>query len=650
MAIAPMKHVTITGLVDELDEVVHRCIINKEFHPGSTIGVMDKVKGFFPFDQTNPYTELLRRISAISDAAGVELDYQSFEDLALSIEAISDYLETFENEIDRITKRREDLIRLKTEDLQIMNQLSHVSGISANLEEFFDLKFSRFRFGRMPKEIYQSYSAYIEGRTDVYFYKTGAEGGYVYGMYLTPRSLEEKSDAFFLSLHFERIYISGRVQGTPEEALKTIELEIASSDAEIEELTAEAERYKADQRDKLLASYSYLRYMNDSFDIRRFAGHTEKSFYLMGWVPAETIDEFVAGLGNFPSLTLVINDPEGFNDYLPPTKIINHGPFKLFEPFTKMYGLPAYNEFDPTPVVALIYTLLFGVMFGDVGQGLLVIAAGSLMWRFKGMWMGRVLMCTGVASVFFGFVYGSFFGDDEILGRLLNYEPFNVLASNSNTSRLLLTVVFAGIGIITMAMLINIFNGFRQKNYEKALFSVSGIAGLVLYWGIVLNVTPMMGFPNTLTGPAFTVICIILPSVLIFLRSPLGKLAARSPDWKPGKMSDFILENLFEMVEVFLSYVSNSISFLRVGAFAISHAGMMMVVYLLAGGAGLGGGNPLVIILGNLFVAGLEGLLVGIQTLRLMYYELFSRFYAGDGKPFSPMMIDYRARDSERTG
>ncbi|MCL1804672.1 MAG: ATPase V [Clostridiales bacterium] len=650
MAVAAMTHVTVSGLVEELDDVVHACIINKEFHPENTIGVMDKFKGFFPFDQDNPYTEPLRRLSVICAKAGVEPDYRGFEDLGFDVVAVEAYLASLEEDLDSRARRRDELERLKAEDLQVLNQLSHLSGMNANLVDLFQLKHARFRFGRMPKEIYNHLSAHFENRTDVYFYLTGDGGDYIYGMYVMPTSMEEKIDALFLSLHFERIYISGRVHGTPEEAADMMKEEIAAAEVEAESLLLEIEGIREEQRDKLLSCYSYLRYMNDSFDIRRYAGHTEKNFYIMGWVPDSEMDGFVAGLKGFPSVSYVYDDPEGVDDFTPPTKIVNRGPFKLFEPFTVMYGLPSYGEWDPTPVVALVYTLLFGVMFGDVGQGLLLAAAGALMWRVKGMWMGRVLVCTGFASVVFGFLYGSFFGDEEFLAHLLGYRPFHVLASGANTNRMLFSVVFAGVGIINAAMVINIVGGFRHKNYEKALFSVSGIAGMVLYWGILLKVLPLMGFSHGLLGPAFTLGSIVLPVVLIFFRHPLGKLMARSPDWKPASLSDFILENLFEMVEACLSYVSNSISFLRVGAFAISHAAMMMVVYMLAGGAWLKGGNPLVIVLGNLFVAGLEGLLVGIQTLRLMYYELFSRFYTGGGKPFSPMVIDYRARETERIG
>ena len=95
---------------------------------------------------------------------------------------------------------------------------------------------------------------------------------------------------------------------------------------------------------------------------------------------------------------------------------------------------------------------------------------------------------------------------------------------------------------------------------------------------------------------------------------------------------DFVLQNVFELLEYILSYMSNTVSFLRVGAFVLVHAGMMMVVFSLAGA----NENPVVIVLGNVLVIALEGLLTGIQALRLEYYEMFSRFYIGDGNPFKP--------------
>ena len=97
----------------------------------------------------------------------------------------------------------------------------------------------------------------------------------------------------------------------------------------------------------------------------------------------------------------------------------------------------------------------------------------------------------------------------------------------------------------------------------------------------------------------------------------------------------FFVEGFFELFEMLLSYFSNTLSFVRIGAFAVSHAAMMEVVLMLAG-VESGNTNWVVVVLGNLFVCLMEGLVVGIQVLRLEYYEMFSRFYKGSGREFKP--------------
>ena len=138
------------------------------------------------------------------------------------------------------------------------------------------------------------------------------------------------------------------------------------------------------------------------------------------------------------------------------------------------------------------------------------------------------------------------------------------------------------------------------------------------------------------TIPAAWLLAIVLAAAVLgmFLKEPLAKLVTGEPGPKiEGSIGMFIVQGFFEMFEVMLSYFSNSLSFVRIGAFAVSHAAMMSVVLQLSGFES-GNTNWVVVVLGNLFVMGMEGLIVGIQVLRLEFYEMFSRFYSGDGRPF----------------
>ncbi|MDR1735659.1 MAG: ATPase V [Oscillospiraceae bacterium] len=644
MSVSPMKLVTIAGPLEEFDRTVRRCIVNREFHPEPAMNVMRQVKGLFPFELQNPYTELLRLAQKVSDVTGIALDYRDFPPDACSAEEAESLFGRLESRFSALTGERGALVSRAEEDRQILIQLEHVRDVNIPLQDFFNCHYVRFRFGRMPREVYESFLPHIFGRDDIYFFVTETERDYIYGMYMTPRESAENVDSLFASMQFERLYISGRVEGTGTQAIDAMKADIQAAQERAREIDAELERMRRDEAEEFLKCYSFVRYMNDSYETRRFAAHTGESFYLLGWVPAAEFDGFSKNIEQYSGLNFVVvsEDPDSLTDFTPPVKLKNSRLFRAFEPFVGMYGLPAYNETDPTPLMAITYSLLFGVMFGDLGQGAVVALAGYLMWRLKHMWLGRVLVYAGVCSMLFGgLVYGSIFGYED-LGF-----GFKVLHPAANSQTILTVSVYGGAGLITVAVIINMINGIRQRNMEKALFGSAGLAGGILYWGIVLLVLPFVGFGEQVVSPAVLILCAALPLLLVFLREPLSYIAEKRKKWTShGGKADFIMSGFFELFETLLSYMTNTLSFLRVGAYAISHASMMAVVYSMATAAD-GSRNIFVIVIGNILVTGIEALLVGIQVLRLDFYELFGRFYSGTGRPYQPIKIDYKTRDTQ---
>ncbi len=182
----------------------------------------------------------------------------------------------------------------------------------------------------------------------------------------------------------------------------------------------------------------------------------------------------------------------------------------------------------------------------------------------------------------------------------------------------------------------NIITGFKKKDCERAIFGNNGIAGLIFYVSILVAGVSTIALGKNLFTPAYVIVLIVIPVLCMFLRIPLSNLIHRKAEHHKESIGEFIAGNFFEVFEYMLSYVTNTLSFLRIGGFVLSHAGMMLVVMTLANGTSI----P-VIILGNIFVMGLEGLLVTIQVLRLEFYEMFSRFYDGDGRAFKPVCVDY---------
>ena len=155
-----------------------------------------------------------------------------------------------------------------------------------------------------------------------------------------------------------------------------------------------------------------------------------------------------------------------------------------------------------------------------------------------------------------------------------------------------------------------------------------------MYAGAVILVLAMLGYVKFAAPTWLLVTLIVLALAVIFLREPLTRLVEGRKNTEPESVLDFVLENFFELFEVVLSFLTNTISFIRIGAFALSHVGMMSVVFLLAQTST--GYNPVILIIGNLFVIGFEDMIVCIQVLRLEFYELFGRFYEGNGRPFEP--------------
>ena len=185
---------------------------------------------------------------------------------------------------------------------------------------------------------------------------------------------------------------------------------------------------------------------------------------------------------------------------------------------------------------------------------------------------------------------------------------------------------------------LNIYSNFKRKNIGEAIFGVNGICGLTFYSSLVVGLVCSMMLGIKIMNVAYIIFLIVIPLILVFLREPLSHLVEGKKDWLPEKIGEFFVDNFFELFEVCLSYVTNTMSFLRVGAFVLVHAGMMQVVFVLASMFG-STGYVVTVIIGNLLVAALEALLVGIQVLRLEYYEMFSRFYIGDGRPYNPVKV-----------
>ena len=340
-----------------------------------------------------------------------------------------------------------------------------------------------------------------------------------------------------------------------------------------------------------------------------------------GWVPKHDVDrlrEHLAKRLHRPHVLTVRALTPGERRKAP--SLMHRG--WLMGPFSDLvrnYGVPRYGEIDPTALFALSFIGMFGMMFGDVGQGA-VIVLGALVFRHRLRSYTVFVAAMGVSSMLFGWLYGSVFGYETVIHPVW-------ISPLSNPFLMLMLALYWGIGFVLVAMVLTIFNQMAAGHYLSGLLDDKGVAGLCFYGGVLYAVYHRVAdgtFGVSILG-ALVPFAIILGYKWHRHRGPLG---------------EHVLVVLVEGFEVVMGDVANTISFLRVAAFSLNHVALAMALFMLADMMHATG-HWITIVAGNVFMIVLEGGVVAIQALRLEYYEGFSRFYSGDGHEFRPLRLRF---------
>ncbi len=627
MSVQKLKLISLIGPVERFDDIAKCCLTSECFQPIRATKLTTGVKNLLPFETGNPYSELLDEIISVMDLAGIPKEQVQITDYNPDIDQQSARIDAFSARLSSLTEKISNIEKEISENEYSIKQLKPLIELDVEFDRLFSMQYVDVRFGKMPLTSYNN-MIFFDSDTALSFVPLNSDKEYIWGIVLTPASQKAKADAMLSSLYFERIYISDKIHNTPQTSLQQLQAKNQQLKEQLSSLLKSRSDITTLNQSDLVKAYSKYSFLSKCHDLRQFALRSSNEFYLSGWIPERALPKFKKYISDYYDINLIIEDPKEVRFETPPTRIRNPWGIRFFEMFTEMYGLPGYNELDPTFLVALTYTIFFGIMFGDVGQGLVLMLGGILAWKLKKMKLGRIIAVIGLSSAVCGLFYGSVFGNEELI------PGFSVL-HGSNTLFILLFAAGFGVVLIGVAMILNIINGIRQHDPHKFLFSPNGICGFVFFFGNIAAALLTLLTDIRLYSPIYIILTTVIPLLLVFLGTPLTKLLLRKEGAFRQKWGEYITENLFELFEVMLSFLSNVISYVRIGAFAVSHAGMMLVVTSMAAMLG-GAGEIAVLIFGNIFVICLEGLIVGIQCLRLQFYEFFSRFYAGDGQPFKP--------------
>ena len=636
--IEKMKFLSITGPKEDIDRVVDTYLSKYEIHLENALSELKTVQDLRPFVETNPYKDISQRAAELSQLLSPDGEQTGHKKMTVSPAA--DIIEAIGSETEELKAREETLLAKRDSLKESLQRILPFTALNYDLSSILHFKYIKFRFGRISHEYYHKFEDYVYDTIDTVLYKCREDDEYVWLVYFVPDTISNRIDAIYASMHFELITVPDEYKGTPFEATKTLEDNMKAVQLEINDLRKQLSTFLESKRDDLLSARDRLESFSTNFNVRKLAACTRQSrntFYILcGWMSHRDADSFQNDISDDEKTFCIVEENHENIISRPPTKLLNPGLFRPFEMFIRMYGLPAYNEIDPTILIGLTYSFLFGIMFGDVGQGLCLLIGGFLLYRMKKVNLGAILSCCGFFSTIFGFLFGSIFGFEDIIHPvwLRPMQHMTNLPFIGRLNTVFIVAVSLGMGIILLTMILNIINSYRSRDPERTFFDTNGLAGFVFYAGLVLTIVLYMT-ENPIPASALLVIMFGLPLVIMFFKEPLTHLVERKSRIMPKEKGMFVVQGFFELFEVLLSYFSNTLSFVRVGAFAISHAAMMEVVLMLSGHEA-GTVNWLVVVLGNLFVCGMEGLIVGIQVLRLEYYELFSRFYRGTGRAFKP--------------
>ncbi len=552
--------------------------------------------------------------------------------------------EKYDQEVERLEHEAEDIeaaLALLTEEnsrlATLQEQIEPIEFLDANLTMLHEFKHMASFLGTLPTDILPRLRKGLSGYNAIIIPLKSIDKSTVI-MAFAASAHEEVLKYALRSAFFKEIVIPERLRGTPRKILQTIKV-IAGENAEgIEVLTQERIILAEKRQSRIFELWYQIEDNRRTFEVIGLFLKTREAYLVTGWLPERVLHEFEKDVDSMTdNRALITYSVPREEDTFVPTCLENPPLVSAFETLTETYGVPTYEERDPTIFLAISSLVMFGAMFADVGHGLILSAIGVLVWYFidrtnkSARHLCLVITLFGASATIFGLLFGSIFGMENL------FQPLWLSPMHSIMPLFKYSCAF-GAALVILGLLLNLQNLLSKGLFNQAICDKFGIAGLwfyivFLWFGLTLMEKGMAGV--TMTHK----VLLTIPLLLIGSR---GLIAKALGDEHHGKESvvAHLIDGSVEILETFLTYFSNTLSFVRIGAFALCHAGLSHTVYVIAGDVA-GGGiiGFIIIVLGNLFIVLFEGLIVSIQTMRLEYYEFFSKFFRSGGVPYRPFAL-----------
>jgi V/A-type H+-transporting ATPase subunit I len=598
---------------------------------------------------------------------GIELPGEPEESTRLPGEAESLLTQKINAAVSSLMGRERELNQERGKIEEALNEARSFSGMNAPFSDLDRLSYLTLRVGRLDAKGREGIRESLAGRALIIPLGAGdGQGDRI--LAAASRKGRFALDSELKRFSFVPIAIPEGFQGVPGELLSGLETRLENISGELEKAEGERKELAGEYGPKIRALAASWLMASIVEELKEKLVATKTSYLISGWVPQDRVAALARDLSELTGGRIAIRtfNPEELSrvkegrEKVPVS--LKHGAFvRGFEGVVFSYGAPPYGTIDPSPLVAFFFTLLFGIMFGDLGQGFVLFLAGLLAGKRGLKFLAKFrkysgpLISVGISSMIMGLLTGAVFTNEELLAgptlavtglfgrpveRILTLMP---LAEHGGSVTKLFYffgfTVAVGVILISTGMVLNIINHWLRRKYEGAIFSRTGIAGLLLFWyALFIAIRCLLGG----SFKWFDLLGLILPMFCIFFGPLIWRLISREPLAPEEGLAAFIMEGFVGILETVSTYISNTVSFLRVGAFALSHAVLSYIVFRFSEEVSslsfpLGSGASLLIMLfGNTVIILLEGMIVAIQVVRLQYYEFFSKFFVETGVEFSP--------------
>jgi len=580
------------------------------------------------YQNLKEYKENMERIIEYFDIIPEKkLPIRSVDATVVEKEA-KEFLDRFQVELGGKQEELKTLKKKETELNIISELLALLPEADTPIEDLREGKFFRMIGGTIPADEKEPLEDIIE-ETDIFAFMRPEEMGRIPITLFYPEGEEEIVERMVKQFRFAEVTGFNELEGSILKLKDSIEIGFWEIKEEKAHIQSSINEMGTNVLERILGLRRDVEISLTELDWVNRMARTENVFFIDAYLPSRVIPALKEKCGEVGLYTLfeetVKRSSEDADNA--PTKLNNLSLFRPFEFLVKTYGAPSYRGIDPTIPTFFSFLLMFGIMFGDMGHGGVLILIGVVLYFLRPLRKFALFpIVMGISSVIFGILFGEFFGTHPFLP--IWFSPFE------EPERAMLLAVYLGIGVVIIGFILRIIEGSLKADKEELFLSGGGLPGFVFYLSMIFLVFSVI---KELPGKVIISEAVVTAvSVLVIaLGKPLKEALTE------GLNTDHLLISLGEMIHLSLAMISNTLSFIRVAAFNIGHViltiSVITIAEMVGEMAGFGGSSTL--ITGNLFIIALEGMIVFIQALRLEYYEFYSRFFEKGKLMYEPIKI-----------